>query len=58
MQRMSEQGQSAPVSDVWGTEPGLKRLAFTIPVSMTYLILEMVTDVSAMLVDRMIFRHP
>ena len=46
------------MSDVWGTEPGLKRLAFTIPVSMTYLILEMVTDVSAMLVDRMIFRHP
>lgn len=38
--------------------PGLKRLAFTIPVSMTYLIPEMVTDVSAMLVDRMTFLQP
>lgn len=38
--------------------PGLKRLAFTIPVSMTYLIPEIVTDVSAMLVDRMTFLLP
>lgn len=38
--------------------PGLKRLAFTIPVSMTYLIPEIVTDVSAMLVERMTFLQP
>lgn len=38
--------------------PGLKRLAFTIPVSMTYLIPEIVTEVSAMLVDRMTFLLP
>lgn len=38
--------------------PGLNRLAFTIPVSMTYLIPEIVTDVSAMLVDRMTFLLP